>query len=435
MEVTPSNGGKRQDRVKELLKKQVESEARIEFWGEIVRLKVGTRELENMGESLQEKFRSVKMKGGNGERILVENGSILKLRDEKMHRREIYLKAEMEKSHWRKELESGWKFKRKMSLIKQAVNKHKRNERKRLNKKLKHLVKIRNETKEKELEACPQELDNYKEAIVYNKDLFNKLSKENVIVDSIGGIMLSDDEKEVLKLHPKFGVMERLDSTGMEIEAEMGAAKYRYNIIKEDEVMYEEDYGDGVIDDNDAPKDKKRRLLDKEEEEMMEQMEMLEAEERQVFDPVSLTFDYSKKKATDLKENKSVKLPSPNTPHTESSIEILKNKMMEAFRDYRDKNCNKKGEQKTNLTRSEKAGLESLLKRIDKGEIVALKTDKSGKMTVMRMEDYMELGLKKSEKDEEIPFHEVKTRQKRINDTTRYWIKILAICRESLNPK
>ena len=113
--------------------------------------------------------------------------------------------------------------------------------------------------------------------------------------------------------------------------------------------MYEEDYGDGVIDDNDAPKDKKRRLLDKEEEEMMEQMEMLEAEERQVFDPVSLTFDYSKKKATDLKENKSVKLPSPNTPHTESSIEILKNKVMEVFRDYRDKNCNKKGEQKTNL--------------------------------------------------------------------------------------
>ena len=92
MEVTPSNGGERQDRVKELLKKQVESEARIEFWGEIVRLKVGTRELENLGESLHQKFRSIKMKGGNGERIMVENGSVLKLRDEKCTAERIILK-------------------------------------------------------------------------------------------------------------------------------------------------------------------------------------------------------------------------------------------------------------------------------------------------------------------------------------------------------
>ena len=67
MKDTPVIGGKKQERAKELLMKQVESEARIEFWSEIVRLRVGTRELENISESLHNKFRSNAMKTGNGE--------------------------------------------------------------------------------------------------------------------------------------------------------------------------------------------------------------------------------------------------------------------------------------------------------------------------------------------------------------------------------
>ena len=56
----------------------------------------------------------------------------------------------------------------------------------------------------------------------------------------------------------------------------------------------------------------------------------------------------------DLQENKSVKLPSPSTPHTESSIEILKNKIMEVFKKYKSVNCNNNGQQKSNLSKSEK---------------------------------------------------------------------------------
>ena len=44
-----------------------------------------------MGESLQDKFRRSKMITGNEERVVVENGSVWKLRDNKMYRREIYL--------------------------------------------------------------------------------------------------------------------------------------------------------------------------------------------------------------------------------------------------------------------------------------------------------------------------------------------------------
>ena len=35
------------------------------------------------------------------------------------------------------------------------------------------------------------------------------------------------------------------------------------------------------------------------------------------------------------------------------------------------------------------------------------------------------MGLERSKNDKEITFEELKVRQKRINDTTRYWVKIL----------
>ena len=58
MESTPQEGGSEQDRVKERWFKLVESEARVEFWGKLIRMKVGNRELENISEHLHEQFRS-----------------------------------------------------------------------------------------------------------------------------------------------------------------------------------------------------------------------------------------------------------------------------------------------------------------------------------------------------------------------------------------
>ena len=68
--------------------------------------------------------------------------------------------------------------------------------------------------------------------------------------------------------------MARLNSEGMEIETEMGMAKHSYSL--------------------------------------MEHMETIEAEGRQVYYSINHTFDYVKKKRrTDLAENVKVELPKP----------------------------------------------------------------------------------------------------------------------------
>ena len=46
----------------------------------------------------------------------------------------------------------------------------------------------------------------------------------------------------------------------------------------------------------------------------------------------------------------------------------------------------------TNLTKSEKRGLRKLTKRVKAGEIVVIKSDKSGKLCICSMEAYMAMG-------------------------------------------
>ena len=52
----------------------------------------------------------------------------------------------------------------------------------------------------------------------------------------------------------------------------------------------------------------------------------------------------------------------------------------------------KDGEQQKNMSEIEVQGLRSLLLRIGKGEIIIMKTDKSGKFCIVSVEDYLKMG-------------------------------------------
>ena len=81
MQYTLQERGGRQDRVKEKWKKLVESEARVKYWGDLVRMGAGTKELELIGESLHQKFRSIEMQNKRDEIWLVESGTTMKWKD------------------------------------------------------------------------------------------------------------------------------------------------------------------------------------------------------------------------------------------------------------------------------------------------------------------------------------------------------------------
>ena len=70
-----------------------------------------------------------------------------------------------------------------------------------------------------------------------------------------------------------------------------------------------------------------------------------------------------------------------------------------------------------------KRGLKKLKSKIENEELICLKTDKSGKLTMMKREEYSKLG--KDCKDEEINREEVRTIERRVNEHTRICIMIL----------
>ena len=88
-------------------------------------------------------------------------------------------------------------------------------------------------------------------------------------------------------------------------------------------------------------------------------------------------------------------------------------------------NCNDKGEQKTNLKTNEARGLRKLRKRIKNKEILAVKTDKSGKITVIGRDLYEKLGKENCRQDRQITDCEHRQIEKRINDHTRFWTRMV----------
>ena len=99
------------------------------------------------------------------------------------------------------------------------------------------------------------------------------------------------------------------------------------------------------------------------EEDKLEELEM-EAKGRQIFDPVERKYDERKKRVTDLRECSRITLPKPLPPTEEAKIEIRREIHKNIYEKYREENCSKKGEQRSNLTKEEQEGLKSLEKKV-----------------------------------------------------------------------
>ena len=72
----------------------------------------------------------------------------------------------------------------------------------------------------------------------------------------------------------------------------------------------------------------------------------------------------------------------------------------------------------SNLSKNKKDNKDSIQKRIERGEIIVIPTDKSGKLAVMPLSFYEELGEVHTRKDKEITEKEVTTIQKDLKTTT-----------------
>ena len=172
----------------------------------------------------------------------------------------------------------------------------------------------------------------------------------------------------------------------------------------------------------DISKEEGEKLSDEDKVETTEEednhIEEEEARSRIPYDPLLNECDLRKRRVTDIQENSRIYMPKPLNVAHEANINIRETIFENTFSRYVDSFCNETGKQKPNLTRSEMSGLAKRKKRVDDGSVVICETDKSGKLAIVSMEEYIRMGQVHIEKDLEIDQEEVDRKERLLNGHT-----------------
>ena len=384
---TPNGGGSVLGILKPLWLKALESEMRISFLKNMLERDLVLRDILKFGQIIEEKMRAESSKEEElGRKYLVDLMRV-KLTDEKRYYRESKKIRESIRDFVRKKV-GRRKYGILMEKIKQTLEKRRTELAEKYRRKVEHLAAQREIERREKLSIVPSGLERYKDCDIFDKEKMRSVKPQQIVHKLIGKVEISDDERKVLDLNPKFAVMRKLEQIDMEQDVELGLAKIRYEITRinkkiRDNEEEETNYG--------LRRERKRmRIEERDEEDEREIME--HAKSRQIFDPLTYRFNYTKKCATDLQENKSVTLPKGVEERLESEMSMLKELMMREFnrykreleaKDIRDnvEERKRKNQQWRNLTWCEKRGLRSLKKRIENKELICVKTDKSKKLT------------------------------------------------------
>ena len=153
----------------------------------------------------------------------------------------------------------------------------------------------------------------------------------------IGDIDLSQNERDVLNLGPDFMVVSPLDDKEMEIEATVTMTKLRWGRIK------------SGVDEMTASQEKNDHVPPTEEEESLD--DALEAEIRDVMNNEGTELSMGNLRATDMKNNREVRMPPPAPPLVEAEHNTRVGTWRRSFKEYKKNECREDGSQKeSNLT-------------------------------------------------------------------------------------
>ena len=418
-------------RFRDTSRKLVEAEERGKFLKNCLKHKVGLGEEENAILNSNMKFRVL---GNKGDIIKKrrEEGVLLvmkyKVKDNilfetQMRRKRNCLRGKIEaslggRSHACRKL---------MEEVKRNGNKHRKEVRMKMEKKLQHLVRkygVRSR-------SCRDLITKDELEFVGNPSLFMEdgnlegevVRNPAVVVGEGEELVLTEEEIEVLKLGPKFCLYKNLSEEEFEADLEETIMKIKWDMMGEEQRGKERTTDDVAMEVLLGKKACVRIEDEKEEEE-----EFKDAESRSIFDWSRKTVNYARRRATDLKGNSRVYFPrTARSLETESNLQTLRGMLMTTFGQYVREFCGKKGIQRSNLSKSQEEGLASLRKRVKEGEVVIVPTDKSGTLAAMSRRAYMEAGMVHTRNDKEVGWEEVRDSQKELNGHTSMLIKSFRI--------
>ena len=194
-------------------------------------------------------------------------------------------------------------------------------------------------------------------------------------------------EKEILNMRPEYAIFGKVDPQMVEEEIQIAATKVRWTVMNSSEGETKEGEKEVIKEEIRTNEDDKETISE-------EEMNLIDAKARQTVDTEAGTIDMSKKRATDLKNNRRVMMPGPMTAREEGIMNSRIEMWRETTEEYRKENCRKDGSVKEcNLTLLQSTGLKMLQKRVKAGEIVVSEADKGKLLTVCSVDSYRRQGI------------------------------------------
>ena len=383
------------------------SEMRIGMMQELRTLGVGFNDVEEFNFGLMYHFKSQKMKDEpEPDNKVVRAAMEVKMNDERSYYKELCSERNTMRRKLTKTYENNSKpYRRIMKFLRSESAKEGEMHESKYKEKIQHLKNKYRESMDDKVNKIPTGMEAFASLSIFNQEKFDKIKKETYKVTTLGDIEIDDDEECVMRLPPKFGILERLTREDFAFQQELCYTKIRMKIGQE---IREEMQGE-LSQDQLASKEKS---------------EEQDAKSRMIYDPENLTYNDHNRRVTDMDECSRVTLPKPLPIQEEAKIEIRREMHSKIFNDYVKEFCNERGEQKSNLREEEQKGIKKLQKRVQEGKGVVMKTDKSGKMCICTREKYLELGMQHVAGDRVINREELRDIERHLNGHGMAWSKI-----------
>ena len=269
------------------------SQCRLEMLRILVKSDIGLNEVEDYNQGLNLKLRSkaLRDRGPLANRGVVREAMRQKLQDEVR----VCNECTRDRDNDRRKVKSryGAKSLRSKTIIKNLKSESdivRTDLRQKYKEKIAHLRQKFAKRKADLMASKPAKYHGYEGAKVFDKIEFDKIETDKIKVSKVGKLDVSEEEESALRLHPKFAILDKIDDEELDFQEELGYAKLRYTLLKEEEEKLDSD------DEDD------HKMTEEDDQASKELQEEIEAKSRQYYDPEKKLFNYGRKRATDLKE-------------------------------------------------------------------------------------------------------------------------------------
>ena len=132
---------------------------------------MSVREIEHLGDELNNKFKSERMRDSRSEKVVIRTIMSLKLKDERRFQREIKDKRAKARKELEEKVNSKAEFKTIIAKINGEAKRWRKYEKSKFQSKVEHIRRLRKEEEIRQLQECPQDLIDYANLVIF-KNVF-----------------------------------------------------------------------------------------------------------------------------------------------------------------------------------------------------------------------------------------------------------------------